>query len=469
VIEHVDGAEEATRFPVEIEPHPPAVEIRAIRHEVAPGLTAEVRMEGDTFEMEDQRNWTDASFKTYCTPLAWPAPVTLARGTRIWQRVTLRLDGSVPPAPLSFVPPWRERSEATVTLEPERGGKVFPSLGVIWNAPAATAEIVAALRPLALDHLRIDLLSVDEQSPVRLRSAAAAAAILGVPLELAVWLDGKAHDSLERVLGELGRLPSVPRVARWIVLDGARGCPDPGSVAAVRAMVAGTGFAAPVGGGAAENFTELNRDRPAATAGDFTAHGCNPQVHATDEASLFETLPMQRLTVTSARRVSGGRPVCVSPVTFTRRWRRTDPGCPAFVGPPGCAPFQHDARFGGPIAAAWTLGSFASLHDAGAQSVTYHEVVGPNGILSDDGRLRPVGEVFAALAARPRDAQATEESKIEDAVARVVVPLGSGQRVVMANLHAVSRRVRIAGLPGDRSIEFAPYGIVTTDLVDRAR
>ena len=29
-------------------------------------------MSGDSFEMEDHRNWTDASFKTYVRPLALP-------------------------------------------------------------------------------------------------------------------------------------------------------------------------------------------------------------------------------------------------------------------------------------------------------------------------------------------------------------------------------------------------------------
>ena len=47
-------------------------------HAFAPGAAVECRMEGDTFEMEDQRNWTDASYKTYVRPLALPWPYTLA-------------------------------------------------------------------------------------------------------------------------------------------------------------------------------------------------------------------------------------------------------------------------------------------------------------------------------------------------------------------------------------------------------
>ena len=69
-----------TRFPDLIDPVQPMMNLRAIRHEFAPGASVECRMEGDTFEMEDQRNWTDASYKTYVRPLALPWPYTLAKG-----------------------------------------------------------------------------------------------------------------------------------------------------------------------------------------------------------------------------------------------------------------------------------------------------------------------------------------------------------------------------------------------------
>ena len=42
--------------------------------------------------MEDQRNWTDASFKTYCTPLARPFPVPVQAGDRVDQRVALTVN-----------------------------------------------------------------------------------------------------------------------------------------------------------------------------------------------------------------------------------------------------------------------------------------------------------------------------------------------------------------------------------------
>ena len=67
-------------FPELIDPVQPMMDLRALTHEPAPGLRVTCRMEGDTFEMEDQRNWTDASYKTYVRPLALPWPYTLAAG-----------------------------------------------------------------------------------------------------------------------------------------------------------------------------------------------------------------------------------------------------------------------------------------------------------------------------------------------------------------------------------------------------
>jgi len=82
-IEHADGTIEEGRFPQAIDPLQPMLDLSALTHEAAPGLSIACRMEGDVYEMEDQRNWTDASYKTYVRPLALPWPYTLAKGERL--------------------------------------------------------------------------------------------------------------------------------------------------------------------------------------------------------------------------------------------------------------------------------------------------------------------------------------------------------------------------------------------------
>ena len=68
-----------TTFPVAISPHQPAMDIATLAwtHD---GVATRVAFDGDVFEMEDQRNWTDASYKTYSTPLSRPFPVVVPEG-----------------------------------------------------------------------------------------------------------------------------------------------------------------------------------------------------------------------------------------------------------------------------------------------------------------------------------------------------------------------------------------------------
>jgi hypothetical protein len=48
--------------------------------------------QGDFFELEDQRNWGDASFKTYCTPLRLGYPRRIEAGSVIEQTVEVRYE-----------------------------------------------------------------------------------------------------------------------------------------------------------------------------------------------------------------------------------------------------------------------------------------------------------------------------------------------------------------------------------------
>ena len=83
-------------FPGYISPHQPFKDFRGLHWSPRPGVEAELLFQGDIFETEDQRNWTDASFKTYCTPLAHPFPVLIEAGTKLYQQVALDLKSGEP-------------------------------------------------------------------------------------------------------------------------------------------------------------------------------------------------------------------------------------------------------------------------------------------------------------------------------------------------------------------------------------
>ncbi|RJS91869.1 hypothetical protein [Salinisphaera sp. Q1T1-3] len=92
VVTHDDGREETGRFAERISPSQPFFSIRRLRLAPTPKLAMTLDFHGDVFEMEDQRNWSDASFKIYNRPLAWPAPYRLDAGECVEQRITLTLE-----------------------------------------------------------------------------------------------------------------------------------------------------------------------------------------------------------------------------------------------------------------------------------------------------------------------------------------------------------------------------------------
>ena len=54
-----------SEFPTLISPHQPFLDIEEMIHGTPGGHEIRIAFAGDVFETEDQRNWTDASYKTY--------------------------------------------------------------------------------------------------------------------------------------------------------------------------------------------------------------------------------------------------------------------------------------------------------------------------------------------------------------------------------------------------------------------
>ncbi|MEO8394507.1 MAG: hypothetical protein ABI700_16050, partial [Chloroflexota bacterium] len=179
-VEHSDGSVTTGRFPVEIAAHQPFLNIRAIAHEITDDLQVVVRFTGETFEMEDQRNWTDASYKTYGTPLDLPRPVEVTAGTHIQQSVRLELSGS---SGLD----WEAASNTSLqfTVTDEIVGRL-PKLGLASasDGQSLTEREIERLRLLNLEHLRAEVHFGRADWGVRIEQAFDEAQRLGIALEM---------------------------------------------------------------------------------------------------------------------------------------------------------------------------------------------------------------------------------------------------------------------------------------------
>jgi hypothetical protein len=419
--------------------------------ELEAGGSVRFEFEGDLWETEDQRNWTDASFKTYCTPIKFGFPHELATGQRIAQHVRLASEGvqgaaKTPPPALRVGGPLGHRL-------PRIG------LGSASDGIPLSSEELAAIRTLGLDHLRVDVHPVLEDWEDGLRRGLQEAKALGWSLEIALFL--LDTDSLPRV-AEMLAAALVDRVL--VFVEGAQtATPDettPGSlVDAVREGLSAALPNTPIGGGTDLYFTELNRTRPEAERMDAISYSIIPQVHAFDDISLVETLEVQAETVESAHALSAGKLVVVSPVTLRRRFNPHATGEEAEPDP-NELPDTVDPRQPSLLGATWTLGSIKYLAEAGVTSATYYETAGWRGVVeresgsplpdvfpSEPGQKFPLYQVLKC-AGEWKNAELLECSSTQSLqVVGLAVAHGGGVSLLASNLQAEPVSVRIEGLP----------------------
>jgi len=473
MVTHPDGATTDAPFPALIAARQPFVAIRQMAYTTRYGAHATLRFDGDIFETEDQRNWTDDSYKTYSTPLALPMPVTLAAGDSVRQSVTVTVTGageaSGAPSPPQLQSMASRDAGVIVTVHAEAVGPLPEiGLGIAAGAPPTVAE-AERLRALYLGHLRLDLHfspneddgngDSDRQQRAQdtWNAGAAYASALNVPLLVALFLPplagGEAAHALTALV-EAHRATPTPVVA-WLVFDAA-GSTTPAPLAVLARAVLGAAFpGVPIGGGTDSNFTELNRTRPPVQALDFVSWSINPQVHVEDNLSIVETLAGQVATAESARAFAAGLPLTVSPVTLRQRSNphATAPTAPL---PPGTPPPQMDTRQLSLLGAGWTAISVKQLAVSGIVRATYYETLGACGVMERDagspypnafpslpGGVFPLFHVLADIGEVVRGVVLPTTSDTPRYVDALAIRHAGGVRLLVANLHDADEHVTI--------------------------
>lgn len=402
-VEHADGSAEDGALPIQIAPRCPFESIAAFEHQAGPELWARLLFEGEAFEMEDQRNWSDASFKTYGTPLSLPFPVRVAPGTRVSQTVTLSLRGLSAADRQAAAPADSGRARARVRVEVGSGAvcKLAP-LGLLWHELSGdflSEREAHALRVLRPAHLRVDLQLADESWAPRLRRAAAAARSVGARLEIALTI--RSADELERLAQSCEQVLAGVPIDCWLLLAPGLGALAPEILQAARQKIARFDKEAAFGSGSDANFAELNRARPSNASLqtlDLVCFASNPQVHAFDDASLFETCLALPQMIASARGFALGCGVALSPLTLKPRFNAvaTSQGPQVLEQPllPGQIPANADERQSMLIGAAWTVAALSALAPCALRHATIFEAVGWRGVI---GRAERAGDSGAPI------------------------------------------------------------------------
>lgn len=380
-VQHTDGQIEEAKFPYWIAANNPFKNISAF-YWSGGGRNYSLQLEGESFEMEDQRNWTDASFKTFCTPLDLPFPVTVKNGELISQKIILR----------SFAMP-AVTATADANLEQFERWAQLPAIGVSASTETdlLSERDLGLIRELKFHHYRIDVRPDTRGWQDRFKIDCNNARSLQIPVELVAHLSEEAlSEEADDLMKEILRCDI--KVASLLLLTRAKHTTR-------QAVIDHAGFfkerlpLAKIGAGTDFNFAELNRNRFDAGPLDFISFAVQPQEHAFDDLSLVETLGAQADVVRSAANLYPDKEIHISPITLRKRFNpyATDPVFRVLSAAQRADPRQMEK-----FCAAWTLGSIKQMTLAGANSITLFQTVGAQGLLNDRA-LYPVYDALREL------------------------------------------------------------------------
>lgn len=266
---------------------------------------------GDEFELEDQRNWTDASFKIYSTPLALPRPHRLPAGSTLRQTVALQR---------TQLPSAKPRSTPLPSAPQPANYSATRLSAVLSDASDTDLKLLASL---GVQTLRIEMHPAEPDFLDRTTRRIAQARRAGFGYELTLWCDsGTPWDELRRLF-DVHR----PELVLILPADASGGTETEYTGPAVFEVAARELGDLPLAGGTPFNLCELQRHDLA----HLPALTCTltPTVHAVDRLSILETSESLPDIVTTLRARRPGAELALGP--FQGRERRSD-------DPPGYRP-----------------------------------------------------------------------------------------------------------------------------------
>ncbi len=448
--EQFGGYLEEGKLPEEISPHQPFMDFSSFSVEASPSTWLEMTFTGDIFEMEDQRNWGDASFKIYSTPLRYPFPVLMKQGDTLFQEVciALRILDRSTHCVEDLCP---GEHTCRISLSPTPVARI-PSIGLGMNDLSETVndELWEAIEVLRPSHLRIELDAAENRCSVSMEKIEKAVKVrkrkeiplwvllsVSLPSELPELFDCVPEEGVSRILLALNESP-------W--------CASFELVRKAKQEMERRGRSCLLGGGTQGWFAEFHRNPPPFEELDFVFFAFCPQVHATDNETVIENLVTLEVLSKQARKISN-LPVAISPITFRMRFNPN-----AYRREERTPKLPPDPRQWGLFGALWTAG--ALKYAAFSESLTFYEFLGPHGIIIPEDvrknltqktglefRFLPLAHVLKEFT--PKEGVTVLETRSTNplAVDALAIQDQEGLFVYVWNYSPQSQRVLVEGVP----------------------
>lgn len=425
-----DGTIYESTFPVFIEPWPLFKDIHGLKYSIDNETAVEITFNGDVFEMEDQRNWTDNSFKTYSTPASNPIPVKMLNGEEIEQKIEIRLKSGKP-----FKYAYTSKENVICLPEISSLFGVVPEIGTIVDEPL-TPMVIDKTESVPLSHLRFDVFPGSESFVSDMEKIASISRQLQIPAELAIYFGMNIEDEI-LLLGQ-ALFASQVSVYRFLIFKEDEPVVSIETILQIIPVLKKYSSSSYIVSGTDGYFVNLNRNHPPSGIIDQICYSANPQVHTFDNVSIMENLPGIAETLRSGHLFFGKAQPVISPLTLCPRKNRKNP----------MKSGGFDIRQKGLFCSAWTAGSILQCIEGGAASVTLFSLNGEGGIMTENGsEVYPVYHIVTVISEMTGGAGGSCIQRSGSGIASIVMVKGMRMLVIAVNLTGATKDLQIDNLP----------------------
>jgi hypothetical protein len=282
----------------------------------------ELRFEGDLFELEDQRNWGDDSFKTYCTPLRLGFPHAVKAGALIVQSVEVRFEPAAIRENSRALPFARTRAHSVrdwrhEARETRNGGHrrvepsgVFPCIGREWSV--YSTPLPAQNEQATWHHIHLDIQG--REGVARLQSLLESAR----DMKLEVGVEGGDEQALRADLVSLV-YAHRERISRILIYGSRTSAPLAAEVEWWRRQhidASENQWNAPLFAATRGYFVELNRGIPLEAPVSGIAFPFTATVHSDDAETVANNVVAIRDMADTARHLTGLGEIVVAPLAL---------------------------------------------------------------------------------------------------------------------------------------------------------
>ena len=427
-------------FPKDISPSQPFKNLSGISHTLNNEQNFEVKFNGEVFETEDHRNWSDASYKTYCTPIELPFPVKVSKGELIEQEISISISGQAS----RIENPIKRK----ITVSVSEQEVSLPDLGLNIARDFSEADH-DEFSHLGINHLRLNL-DLDDFSDTDFSRAVGVSKQLDLKLDLA--LKAATVGDLIEFIESSHEL--ISEVRNLLIFSKSHKVTPEEFIAAVREQL---GAEQSISAGTDLYFTEINRGTPVVPGIDQINFSLNPQVHSFDDRTLIQNLATQEVIAVNAARIAGDKSISVGPITLRPRFNPNATQPDRDVSNDSL-PASVDARQRTWFTEAWTAISIKYLTQSGAiNSATYFESVGwkgirestlgskdPKNFLSKAGEAFPIWNLFSSLKGFSKSRPSA--SNLPEVVDSLVIKNSTKTRLILANFSTEAQQVHFQGI-----------------------